>query len=136
VRRNRWQPAHLRPGFKSNGVQGGIVPAAAGIALARKLGESDGLSVVFRGDGTLDEGLVCETLNLAARRLPLLIVLEVNEWSQSTPSSMNLAGDIGARFTAFGLPVVEVDTTDVLHWRCPTSHRCSTRWTACSWSRG
>jgi dehydrogenase E1 component len=47
-------------------------------------------------------------------RLPLLIVLEDNGWSQSTPTSMNLAGDIGARFTAFGLLVVEVDTTDVL----------------------
>jgi TPP-dependent pyruvate/acetoin dehydrogenase alpha subunit len=103
------------PGFKSNGVQGGIVPAAAGIALAERLRGSDGLSVVFVGDGTLGEGLVYETLNLTALwQLPLLIVLEDNGWSQSTPRSLNLAGDIGARFTAFGLPVVEVDTTDVL----------------------
>jgi TPP-dependent pyruvate/acetoin dehydrogenase alpha subunit len=58
---------------------------------------------------------VYETLNLAALwRLPLLIVLEDNGWSQSKPSSLNLAGDIGARFSAFGLPVVEVDTTDML----------------------
>jgi TPP-dependent pyruvate/acetoin dehydrogenase alpha subunit len=103
------------PGFKSNGVQGGIVPAAAGIALAERLRGSDGLSVVFVGDGTLGEGLVYETLNLTALwQLPLLIVLEDNGWSQSTPRSLNLAGDIGARFTAFGLSVVEVDTTDVL----------------------
>ena len=103
------------PGFKSNGVQGGIVPAAAGIALAEQLRGSDGLSVVFLGDGTLGEGVVYETLNLTALwQLPLLLVLEDNGWSQSTPSSLNLAGDIAARFTAFGLPVVEVDTTDVL----------------------
>jgi TPP-dependent pyruvate/acetoin dehydrogenase alpha subunit len=103
------------PGFKSNGIQGGIVPAAAGIAMAEQLRGSDGLSVVFIGDGTLGEGLVYETLNLAALwRLPLLIVLEDNEWSQSTPRSVNAAGDVAARFTAFGLPVVEVDTTDVL----------------------
>ena len=103
------------PGFKSNGVQGGIVPAAAGIALAEQLRGSDGLSVVFLGDGTLGEGVVYETLNLATLwQLPLLLVLEDNGWSQSTPSSLNLAGDIAARFTAFGLPVVEVDTTDVL----------------------
>jgi TPP-dependent pyruvate/acetoin dehydrogenase alpha subunit len=103
------------PGFKSNGVQGGIVPAAAGIALAEQLRGSDGLSVVFLGDGTLGEGVVYETLNLTALwQLPLLIVLEDNGWSQSTPSRLNLAGDIVARFTAFGLDVVEVDTTDVL----------------------
>jgi TPP-dependent pyruvate/acetoin dehydrogenase alpha subunit len=103
------------PGFKSNGIQGGIVPAAAGIALAHQLRGSDDLSVVFLGDGTLGEGLVYETLNLTALwQLPLLIVVEDNEWSQSTPSHVNLAGDMAARFTAFGLPVVEVATTDVL----------------------
>lgn len=103
------------PGFKSNGIQGGIVPAAAGIAMAEQLRKSAGLSVVFLGDGTLGEGLVYETLNLAALwELPLLIVLEDNGWSQSTPRGLNLAGDIAGRFTAFGLPVVEVDTTDVL----------------------
>jgi TPP-dependent pyruvate/acetoin dehydrogenase alpha subunit len=103
------------PGFKSNGVQGGILPAAAGIALAEQFRGSDGLSVVFFGDGTLGEGIVYETLNLTALwQLPLLLVLEDNGWSQSTPSSLNLAGDIAGRFTAFGLPVVEIDTTDVL----------------------
>jgi TPP-dependent pyruvate/acetoin dehydrogenase alpha subunit len=103
------------PGFKSNGVQGGIVPAAAGIALAHQLRGSDGLSVVFAGDGTLGEGVVYETLNLTALwQLPLLIVLEDNGWAQSTPSRLNLAGDIAARFAAFGLPVVEVASTDVL----------------------
>jgi TPP-dependent pyruvate/acetoin dehydrogenase alpha subunit len=102
-------------GFKSNGVQGGIVPAAAGIALAEQLRRSDGLSVVFLGDGTLGEGVVYETLNLTALwQLPLLFVLEDNGWSQSTPSGLNLAGDIAARFIAFGLPVVDVNTTDVL----------------------
>jgi acetoin:2,6-dichlorophenolindophenol oxidoreductase subunit alpha len=103
------------PGFKSNGIQGGIVPAAAGIALAEQLRGSDGLSVVFLGDGTLGEGIVYETLNLSALwQLPLLVVLEDNEWAQSTPRSFNLAGEIAPRFEAFGLPVVEVETTDVL----------------------
>jgi TPP-dependent pyruvate/acetoin dehydrogenase alpha subunit len=103
------------PGFKSNGVQGGIVPAAAGLAMAEQLKGSDGLSVVFLGDGTLGEGVVYETLNLTALwQLPLLLVVEDNGWAQSTPSRLNLAGDIAPRFTAFGLPVVELETTDVL----------------------
>ena len=102
------------PGFMSNGVQGGIVPNAAGIALAKQLDGSAGLSVVFIGDGTLGEGATYETLNLASLwRLPLVVVLEDNEWAQSTPSSANLAGSIRDRFTAFGLPVFEIDSTDV-----------------------
>ena len=102
------------PGFMSNGVQGGIVPTAAGLALARQLDGSDRMSVVFIGDGTLGEGVVYETLNIAALwRLPLLLVCEDNHWAQSTPRSVNTAGSMRARFEAFGLPVTEMDTTDV-----------------------
>jgi TPP-dependent pyruvate/acetoin dehydrogenase alpha subunit len=103
------------PGFKSNGVQGGIVPAAAGIAMSYQLDESDAISVVFIGDGTLGEGILYESLNLASLwDLPLLVVVEDNGWSQSTPSHANLAGSISGRFEAFGVTVEEVDSTDVL----------------------
>jgi acetoin:2,6-dichlorophenolindophenol oxidoreductase subunit alpha len=102
------------PGFKSNGIQGGIVPNAAGIALAKQLDGGGGLSVVFIGDGTLGEGATYETLNLASLwKLPLVIVLEDNEWAQSTPSSANLAGSMRDRFAAFGIPVFEIDSTDI-----------------------
>jgi TPP-dependent pyruvate/acetoin dehydrogenase alpha subunit len=102
------------PGFKSNGVQGGIVPNAAGIALAMQLDGGTGLSVVFIGDGTLGEGATYEALNLASLwGLPLVVVLEDNEWAQSTPSSANLAGSVRDRFTAFGFGVFEIDSTDV-----------------------
>lgn len=103
------------PGFKSNGIQGGIVPAAAGIALAQQLRRSDRISAVFIGDGTLGEGLVYETMNIAALwRLPLLVLVEDNGWSQSTPLAVNFAGSMRLRFEAFGLPVRELDSTDVL----------------------
>jgi acetoin:2,6-dichlorophenolindophenol oxidoreductase subunit alpha len=102
------------PGFMSNGIQGGIIPSAAGIALAKQLDGSVGVSVVFIGDGTLGEGATYEALNLASLwKLPLVVVLEDNGWSQSTPSSANLAGSMRDRFAAFGLPVFEVDSTDV-----------------------
>jgi len=102
-------------GFKSSGVLGGTVPVAAGIALARQLRGSDALSVAFIGDGTLGEGVVYETLNIASLwQLPLLVVCENNEWSQSTPRASNMHGDLRDRFAAFGLPVREIATTDVL----------------------
>jgi TPP-dependent pyruvate/acetoin dehydrogenase alpha subunit len=102
------------PGFMSNGVQGGIVPNAAGIALAKQLDGGVGLSVVFIGDGTLGEGVTYEALNVASLwKLRLVVVLEDNGWAQSTPASANLAGSIRDRFAAFGLPVFEIDSTDV-----------------------
>jgi TPP-dependent pyruvate/acetoin dehydrogenase alpha subunit len=102
------------PGFMSNGVLGGTVPTAAGIALAKKLRGDASISVVFIGDGALGEGVVYETLNLASLwQLPLLIVLENNEWAQSTPIRANTAGSLRTRFEAFGIPVHELDTTDV-----------------------
>ncbi len=114
------------PGFKSNGVQGGIVPAAAGIALAQQLSGGDDISVVFIGDGTLGEGAVYESLNLASLwQLPLLVVLEDNGWSQSTPSHLNLAGGMRERFEAFGIAVEEIDSTDI-HEIEPAAHRAVT----------
>jgi acetoin:2,6-dichlorophenolindophenol oxidoreductase subunit alpha len=102
------------PGFMSNGVLGGTVPNAAGIAMAAQLDRSDSVSVVFIGDGTLGEGLVYETLNLASLwSLPLLVVCEDNGWAQSTPRANNLAGSVPDRFAAFGIPVRAIDTTDV-----------------------
>jgi TPP-dependent pyruvate/acetoin dehydrogenase alpha subunit len=70
--------------------------------------------VAFIGDGTLGEGLVYESLNIASLwQLPLLVVLEDNAWSQSTPSRLNLAGSMRARFEAFGVAVEEIDSTDI-----------------------
>jgi len=99
------------PGFFSNGVQGGIVPVAAGLALGRKLARQDGIVAVCIGDGTLGEGVVYETFNIASKwQLPLLIVLENNRYAQSTAQEETLAGGIDARASAFGIPVFRGDT--------------------------
>jgi len=100
---------------KSNGILGGTVPAAAGIALAMKMRKETSVSLAFVGDGTMGEGVVYETLNLASLwRIPLFLVCEDNEWSQSTPRRLNMAGGIVPRISAFDIPVVELDTTNVL----------------------
>lgn len=103
------------PGFKSNGILGGTVPAAAGIALAMKLSGDDAISVVFTGDGAFGEGIVYETLNIAALwKLPLLLVVENNFYSQSTPLAANMAGTISGRLAAFDVAMTHLSSTDVV----------------------
>lgn len=101
--------------FYSNGVQGGIVPTAVGMALAEKYLMSKAMTVVFLGDGTLGEGVVYEAFNMASLwQAPLLFVVENNRIAQTTPVELALAGEISARFTAFEIEVTELDTSDVL----------------------
>jgi 2-oxoisovalerate dehydrogenase E1 component len=97
--------------FFSNGIQGGIVPVAAGYALGNKLKQTGGIGVVFIGDGTLGEGTLYETMNIISKwEIPLLIVCENNFYAQSTPQQVNLAGDILARAEAFGIRTGRGDT--------------------------
>ncbi len=101
--------------FYSNGIQGGIVPVATGMALAEKRKGASAVAVAFLGDGTLGEGVVYEALNLAALwQAPILFVVENNHIAQTTPTAQGVAGSIPARFNAFGIPVSELDSSDVL----------------------
>ena len=101
--------------FYSNGVQGGIVPVATGMAFAEKHQKNDVLVVCFLGDGTLGQGVIYESLNMASLwQAPILYVIENNQIAQTTPTSRALAGEIAARFSAFDIPVEELDSSDVL----------------------
>lgn len=99
--------------FYTNGVQGGIVPAATGMALAEKVKGTGAVAVVFIGDGTLGQGVVYESLNMASLwGAPILFVVENNRWAQSTPVERELAGDMVSRGHAFGIDAGEIDSTD------------------------
>lgn len=108
------QHIHWR-NFYSNGIQGGIAPVATGMALAEKETRTGKIVLVFIGDGTLGEGTLYESMNVAALwKLPILFVLEDNHYAQTTPVEKAVAGSMSGRFTAFGIPFWEQDTTDVL----------------------
>jgi TPP-dependent pyruvate/acetoin dehydrogenase alpha subunit len=111
------QHIHWR-NFYSNGIQGGIVPVATGMALAEKEQKTGQVVLVFIGDGTLGEGVLYESLNVAALwQLPILFVLENNRYAQTTPVEKALAGSMSGRFAAFGIPTWERETADVLEVR-------------------
>ena len=101
-------------GFFSNGIQGGIMPLAAGLAFAEKYNKTNKIVVVFIGDGTLGQGVVYETLNIASKwRLPLFVVIENNRYAQSTKIEYTLSGRIKDRVTAFDIGTSELSTFDV-----------------------
>ena len=114
VCRGRGGSQHLQLGrYYSNGIQGGIVPVTAGLAMAQKLRGTGAIGVVFIGDGTLGEGALYETMNIASKwDLPLLIVCENNLFAQSTCQTQTLAGDICGRAAAFGIETRSGDTYD------------------------
>jgi 2-oxoisovalerate dehydrogenase E1 component len=90
--------------FHSNGVQGGMTGIAAGLSLARKLKGSGALVAAIVGDGTLGQGLLYESMNLASVwQAPLLVVVENNGIAQTTYTGETIGGSIEARGAAFGL---------------------------------
>lgn len=108
------QHLHWR-NFYSNGVLGSTAPVAVGTALAEKAKGSPALTVLFLGDGALGEGVVYESLNMASLwGAPILFVVENNHIAQTTPIQLGAAGDLAARFAAFGIPCQRLDSSDVL----------------------
>ncbi|MCL5958542.1 MAG: thiamine pyrophosphate-dependent dehydrogenase E1 component subunit alpha [Chloroflexi bacterium] len=105
---------HLhKDNFYTNGVQGSMVPIAAGMAYAEKKKGSRAIAVLFIGDGTFGEGTVYETFNLISLwEVPLLVVVENNGYAQTTPVALGVAGSIVDRAKAFALSASEIESDD------------------------
>lgn len=103
---------HLqRDTYYSNGIQGGIAPVTTGLAFAQQYRKTGGISVVYIGDGTLGQGALYESMNIASKwNLPVLFVCENNLFAQSTSQTQTLAGDICARAAAFGIETAHHNT--------------------------
>lgn len=107
------QHLHWR-NFYSNGILGGIIPTATGMALAEKYKQSGSITIAFLGDGTMGEGVVYEAINMASLwNAPILYVLENNHIAQTTPIELSLAGNLDDRFNAFNIPSQHLDTADI-----------------------
>lgn len=69
----------------SSSILGNNLPVAAGLALSKKVSEKPGIVFVVTGDGAMEEGSFYETLQMAKTfELPLVIIVENNEWSLAT----------------------------------------------------
>ena len=100
----------------ANGVVAGGLPLMAGAGLSIKMRKTDQVGVVFFGDGASNRGPVHEVMNMASIwKLPLIFVVENNQWASTTPQSYSCAlGDLCRRAAGYNMPGYAVDGNDVL----------------------
>lgn len=100
----------------ANAIVGGGIALATGAGLAASIRGSTQVSVAFFGDGAANQGVLHESLNLAAIwKLPVIFVCENNGFAESTPFAYATSvADIASRASGYGIPGVVADGADVL----------------------
>ena len=100
----------------ANGIVAAGIPLAVGAALAISIRADDAVAVAFFSDGASCNGVFGESLNLAAAwSLPLIFVIENNEYAVSTPiEQCARETDLYKRGQGFGTACFPVDGNDVL----------------------
>jgi pyruvate dehydrogenase E1 component alpha subunit len=86
---------------------------ATGLAMAFKLRHEDRVAITWFGDGSTSRGDFHEAMNWAGvQKLPVIFVLENNQYAYSTPLTAQFAVDPVERAAAYGFPGVKVDGND------------------------
>jgi 2-oxoisovalerate dehydrogenase E1 component len=101
----------------TTGIVGGGIPIGAGLAFASKYLGNDSITVVFLGDGAVNQGVFHETLNLASLwSLPIIFVVEDNRYGFSLIKEKSTSVEYNAqRGIAYNMKNYEIlDGNDVL----------------------
>jgi acetoin:2,6-dichlorophenolindophenol oxidoreductase subunit alpha len=101
--------------FSCSGIIAEGLPPALGQAFAFKRAGSDRVAVAFTGEGAANQGAFHESLNLAALwKLPVVFVVEDNDWAISVPRGVSTAIPSNAdRAAAYGIPGERIGDNDV-----------------------
>ena len=71
--------------FGGHGIVAGQVPIGTGLGFAHKYKEDNGVSMVYFGDGAINQGQVYEAFNMAALwDLPVVYIVENNKYGMGT----------------------------------------------------
>jgi TPP-dependent pyruvate/acetoin dehydrogenase alpha subunit len=98
----------------SSGIVGAEGPTAAGFALAAQFLRPGAVAIAFFGEGAMNQGMLMESLNLAAAwQLPLVFVCKDDRWSITTQSDTVTGGDLEDRAEWLGVPGASVDGRNV-----------------------
>jgi TPP-dependent pyruvate/acetoin dehydrogenase alpha subunit len=86
---------------------------ATGLAMAFKMRGEDRVALTWFGDGSTSRGDFHEAMNWAGvQRLPVIFILENNQYAYSTPLNQQFAVDPVERAAAYGFPGHKVDGND------------------------
>ncbi|MGZ4268440.1 MAG: thiamine pyrophosphate-dependent dehydrogenase E1 component subunit alpha [Solirubrobacteraceae bacterium] len=86
---------------------------AAGLAMAFKMRGEQRCAITWFGDGSTSRGDFHEAMNWAGvQKLPVIFVLENNQYAYSTPTASQFAVDPVERAAAYGFPGETVDGND------------------------
>ncbi|HLW67466.1 MAG TPA: thiamine pyrophosphate-dependent dehydrogenase E1 component subunit alpha [Gemmataceae bacterium] len=96
-------------------IVGATVPVGVGVAFADQMQQRDRVTVVFLGDGTVEEGVVHESLNFASlHKLPVIFACENNQYSVYTHlRDRQPPRPITEWAKGYGLPAASCDGNDV-----------------------
>lgn len=99
----------------ANGIVGAGYLLAMGAAQTIRLQGRDDVSVVFAGDGSVNQGMFHEALNMAGVfGLPMLVIVENNLYGEFTSIERHSAvTDISQRMRAYNIESVQLDGNDV-----------------------
>jgi pyruvate dehydrogenase E1 component alpha subunit len=99
----------------ANAIVGGGIPAVVGAGLASKRAGKGDLSIAFFGDGAMQQGILYESMNMAALwDLPVLFVCINNQYGMGTRIEQATKGRaLHLRAQALGLNGETVDGLDV-----------------------
>jgi pyruvate dehydrogenase E1 component alpha subunit len=98
-----------------HGIVGAHVPLAAGVGWAIRYREEDRICLCFLGDAAVNQGAFHEALNMAAVwKLPVIFVVENNEYGMGTAYSRVSALPVVDRAKGNGIPSHHVDGQDLL----------------------
>jgi pyruvate dehydrogenase E1 component alpha subunit len=99
--------------YGANGIVAAGAPIAAGGAWAGALQGKGTVGVTFFGDGAINQGVLHETMNLAAIwKIPLIFACENNGYAVTMPISRASSTPIAERVRGYGFPVHVVDGMD------------------------
>ena len=91
-----------------------MAQVATGMALAFKMRQEPRVAMTFFGEGSTANGQWHEAMNFAGiHRLPVVFILENNQFAYSTPNALEFAVHPVERAQTYGLPGVAVDGNDV-----------------------
>ncbi len=100
--------------FGGHGIVGASTAIGTGLGFAHKYKEDNGVAVAYMGDGASNQGQVAECYNMAALwDLPVLFVIENNQYGMGTSVSRSSAGQLYRRGEGYGIPGEQIDGMDV-----------------------